>query len=127
MSVLYVRDIVVPPSLAHVYSTGDYNHALACFQEASDWADATGASTLPGLRAQIIPPHHAECPWYEKIAPWDLQSDPGWSVTVNFFCSTEAALDWLKRQPAPENARVVFPQQHTIGPALTVPMLSLTR
>jgi hypothetical protein len=94
------------PDAKLTFSEGNYNRALFSYMEAIEWVQITGQANRKDMCGVINRPAHPESPAEIILVPKELLDEENWTLTVNIFCDTPEALEFLKSLDIPDNSRL---------------------
>ena len=91
-----------------IFTEGDYNHALACFEVAKEWAIKTGQWNHPDLGATIFPPMFIRGQDPGKFVPMEMVGLQGWQTHVFIECQHFETMVWLSNLELPSNSKLIW-------------------
>jgi hypothetical protein len=100
------------PKLAQlVFTPGNYDHGLACYEAAKDWVLKNRLFNSPGVKGLIHSPRFRGRDLAGQTIPDEWIEEHGWQTSVELDFSKAANkffAAWLKTLPLPEHSTLEF-------------------
>lgn len=95
-----------PPDARLIFATGDYHHALVCYQKAKQLTLDMGICFANDVGGRINSPRHPRWPEPHGAVPNELLDDPNWEASIDLWFDNPERFAWIRSEPLPEGLRL---------------------